>query len=111
MGGAITDPAFLGLTAAAWVAVGTLALAGATLALVIAGLLQISSIRDEARRTRTLAICDRYDFDPILDRSLRNLKRAKANGSFQANPKDFRLDVSTVLNYLDGVAIGIEQGL
>ena len=102
---------FLGLVAETWIAIGTVGLALATLALFIAALSQTISIRNEARRSRTLAICERYDFDPVLDRCLRNLRRAKASGSFEKDPVRYRIDVSTVLNYLDGIAIGIEQEL
>ena len=94
-----------------WIAIGTVGSGLATVAVFITGLIQIRSIRDEGRRSRTLDICDRYDFDPILDHALRELRQAKSDGSLDKDPKALRLQVSTLLNYLDGIAIGIEQGI
>ena len=41
---------------------------------------------------------------------MRNLRRASQNGTDYTNIQDeHRLDCITVLNYLDGVAVGVEQ--
>ena len=83
----------------------------ATLVLVVVGGWQIISIRIENKRERTLRVCERYNFDPVLDYATRRLRTARNNGDYSKNPLDFRVDVITVLNYLDGIAIGIGQGL
>ncbi len=102
---------FWGLSAEAWTAVGTLILALATAVLVAVGVYQIRSIRMEEKRTRTLAACDRYDRDDVLYLCLKELARAKRDGSFDKDPAVFRPEVATLLNYLDSLAVGIAQGL
>ena len=109
---------FLGLTAHGWTALGTvvlalitLALALGTIALVIVGRHQLRAIREEGRISRTIAISDRYDIDPVLDFRLRRIARARVNGSLDTRPLDFRADIRTVLNYLDSLAVGITQDL
>jgi len=102
---------FWGLTAEGWTAVGTLVLAVATAVLVGVGVFQITSIRREASRARTLEACEKYDTDPVLDFYLRRLSTCRRDQSFFKDPDAFRTDVATVLNYLDSIACGIEQGL
>jgi hypothetical protein len=58
-----------------------------------------------------LSVCDRYDTDWILFRSERRLRIASHNGDYQRDKKQYRAEVIAILNYLDGVAIGISQGL
>jgi hypothetical protein len=100
------------LDAHGWVAISTFLLVLATVTLVVVGVLQVSSIRKEAKTARTLAMCDRYDTDPVLDRCVRALNKAKAaGGDFSENPGNYADEVSTVLNYFDSLAIGIERGL
>ncbi|HEV2629434.1 MAG TPA: hypothetical protein VGV41_12410 [Pseudolabrys sp.] len=102
---------FLGLTAEGWIATGTFVLAAATVVLVAVGLFQISSAREETKKTRTLEACDRYDRDAVLYNCLRRLAFAKTSGALAAEPTKFRPEVSTLLNYLDSLAVGIAQGL
>lgn len=97
---------FLGLGAHGWTAVGTLILAAVTILVVVVGLQQISVAREDARNNRTLTVVDRYDFDPILDACLKGLRAAR-----EAKSAPVRGDVITVLNYLESIAIGIEQGV
>lgn len=94
-----------------WVAVGTAALALATVVLVLVGLRQLSAIKLENRQWETLKACDRYTFDPILDVCLRKLRDAKAAGQYEGHEKDFRLEITTILNCLEGIAVGIYQGV
>jgi hypothetical protein len=94
-----------------WIAAGTSVLAAATVVLIIIGVAQIYTIKREARRSQTLATCDRYTFDPILDSCLRALRDAKKAGNFDTKEKDFRLEITTILNYLEGLSLGIFQGL
>lgn len=105
---------FWGLGNTEWTALS--ALAGVvydvlTLFLVIFAVWQIISARREARINRTLAACDRYDFDPIMDTILRKLADARENGDLAANPQKYRLDLYSILNYLEGLAIGVDRGL
>jgi hypothetical protein len=87
-------------------------LAGLTLLIVIAGWIQLRSIRREADKERTIAMCNRYEFDPVLDASARRLSAATAaGGDFATNPSKYKSDVVTVLNYLDALAVGIKQGI
>jgi hypothetical protein len=98
-------------TATEWAAFGAIATAAITFFLVAVGAYQISAIRDQNRRWRTLAACERYYLDPLLDKASRALKEARESGELERNPKPLSIDVITVLNYLDGIAIGIYQGL
>jgi hypothetical protein len=108
------EPSFWGLNHIGWVAIGSMA--GAlqaiiTTLLVAVGLQQILDIRNQNRRWRTLEACDRYhQHAPLID-ICRNLRRAQDSGEFQNDPKKFRPDIIVLLNYLDGLAIGIYQGL
>lgn len=87
------------------------ALATVATILVAVGVVQIQSTREEAKRSRTLAACDRYDTDPVLDGALHRLLEGRLSGELERNASYFKSDIATVLNYLDGISIGIEQGL
>jgi len=80
---------------------------------VLAGFawLQVTSARDEAKRSRTLAACEKYDLDPFLDGSLRRLREAHDNGDFRKDPEPFKHDVLTLLNYFESIAIGVKRKL
>lgn len=102
---------FLGLGPEAWTAVGTLLLVGVTTFVGGVGLYQINEARAEAARNRTITACDRYDTDPILDRCCLALVKARKDGLLEGKPQDYRIEIFTILNYLEGIAIGVEQGL
>jgi hypothetical protein len=105
---------FLGLNSLQWTGISALASGvydALTLALVIFAVVQIRSARREARINRTLAACDRYDFDPVMDSILRKLATARDSGDLVANPQNYRLDLYSILNYLEGIAIGVDRGL
>jgi hypothetical protein len=79
---------------------------------------QVSSVRSEARKTRTLDVCNRYDCDTVLAEALNELHKAKKERVIgkDADPNipggkiyELRQPVVTLLNYLDSLAIGIEQ--
>jgi hypothetical protein len=104
--------AFLGLTSEGWIAVGTIGLfaattvlASVTVFLVLAAREEIREVREEARKSRTLEIVGRYDHDPVLDRALRRMGRARDLKRLTTNPNDYRLDIVAVLNYLETMAI------
>jgi len=83
----------------------------ATTVLVVVGTWQIFVIKEQAKRERTLNAVTLYSSDPVLDASARTLRKAQNSGDFSKAPKDYRSDVVTILNFLDFIAIGIEQKL
>jgi hypothetical protein len=67
---------------------------------------------ERERRWRTLNACDLYVHDTLVHQCLVNIRSAtQTNGRTKGSLKKLKPDVATVLNYLDGLAIGIEQGL
>src|SRR5207247_515888 len=83
-----------------WTAIGTIILALLTILIVVVGWIQLRSIRKEAETARTLVMCDRYNYDPVLDMSARTLSVALATGGdFRTNPGKYKCDVVTILNY------------
>ena len=101
----------MGLTAEGWTAIFTGASVLVTLAVIALGVWQILSVRDEAKKNRTLSACERYDLDPVLDGSCRRLVQAKDSGDLEKNPRAYRVDIWSILNYLESLAIGIERDL
>jgi hypothetical protein len=105
---------FLGLDNTAWTAIG--ATAGCFYCLLTAGLLwfaiyQIRSAKFDAKINRTLNACEKYDIDPVLDRVVTTLADALDNGDLVANPKKYRVDATSLLNYLEAIAIGLYKDL
>jgi hypothetical protein len=105
---------FLGLGSTEWT--GLSAIAGGvydvlTAALILFAGLQIYYHRREAQITRTLAACEKYDLDPVLDAICRRLAAARDSGDLQINPRSYRVDIYSVLNYLESLEIGVERGL
>jgi hypothetical protein len=100
-----------GHTADFYIAAGTALLALATVILILIGFFQIRAIRKQNQRWHTLSVCERYTTDPILDGSLKSLRKLHNEGTFDAECKKHTTEIITVLNYLDGIAIGIYQGL
>ena len=111
MAAAVLAGRFWGLTAEGWTAVGTLALAAVTALLVGVGIYQILAIRAENKKSQTLAACGEYDLNPNVYASLQILWAALESGELDREPKKFRPQLNTVLNFLDSIVIGIEQGL
>jgi hypothetical protein len=64
--------------------------------------------RDEAAKNRTILACERYDTDPVLDRCCQALARAKDSGDLTLNPQTYRVEIFTVLNYLESIAVGVD---
>lgn len=80
------------------------------IALVI-GLSQLISVRHNSKVRETLAACERYDTDSVLTQCLRNVKQGEDEQKIHINSLAYSLDIITILNYLEGIAIGISQGL
>jgi hypothetical protein len=77
---------------------------------LVVGLYQIHNIRSGNKIHNSLIACERYDLDPVLTECLRNIKEINDNPCANASDRiGISLDLATILNYLDGIAIGIEQ--
>jgi hypothetical protein len=104
----------LGIGSLGWTATG--AIASVVYDFLTAGILwfagsQILSARKEARINRTLEACNRYDTDPILDAVTRRLAAASDDGTLKEDPKKYRIDLYSLFNYFESVAIGVNRGL
>jgi hypothetical protein len=80
---------------------------------IIAGILvyfQIWSSQQESRKWKTLDICAQHELSERLASAAAELREF-----FNADPRPDIKTISskwkTILNYLDGIAIGVEQGL
>lgn len=102
---------FFGLSAGAWTAIGTMAIAVITGLLVLGGLYQVSAIRHENKKAATLEQCFAYEANPVLSEAATTLRTAKDSGDLEKDPKKYRNQLVVLLNYLDGIAIGIAQGI
>ena len=103
-----------GIGSLGWTAIG--ATANVAYDLLTVGILwfagtQIVSARREARINRTLDACNRYDTDPVLDRVTRRLSYALENQKIQPAPDKYRMDIFSIFNYLESIAIGVNRGL
>lgn len=95
-----------------WIAIGTVGLFFATLLLAFVGWFQIGELRRESKKWRTIEACELYDKDPILHACLKEMREyriSKEKGDIYGH--DVKIEVISVLNYLDGIAIGVKQGL
>ena len=98
-------------SANAWAAIGSLIQAAGTVVLFFVAVTQLRSIKLENLKTRTLSACDRYDTDPVLDLSLRELRAASNAGLSPHDRGHLHTSAATVCNYLDSIAVGVEQKL
>jgi hypothetical protein len=86
------------------------ALQGAALTFaVLVACYQLWALRRDQRAWRTLEACERYERDPTLTKICERLRDARDKGELDRNPRPFRLEASTLLNYCDGIAIGVVQ--
>ena len=66
------------------------------------------------RRTReweTIKACERYNFDPVIEAATHRIWEKSNKGTDYKRPEVDQRDLVVVLNYLDGIAIGVGQGL
>ena len=63
------------------------------------------------REWETLKACRAYELDPVLDEATKRIWQASDNGQNYRSPNIDTRDVIILLNYLDGLATGIEQKL
>ncbi|MEY2542062.1 MAG: hypothetical protein QOI22_1664 [Verrucomicrobiota bacterium] len=104
---------FWGLDSTAWTAIGALsnaAYCALTAGLLVFAVYQVLSTKEDAKITRTLAACERYDIDPVLDRITRRLSIAYNNGSLHANAARCAVDLNSLFNYFESIAIGVARG-
>ena len=58
-----------------------------------------------------MAACGSYDQNSNIYDALQKLWAAIESGDLESEPRKFRRQMNVVLNFLDAIAIGIEQGL
>jgi hypothetical protein len=105
-----------------WVSAGSSAVTAiVTLFLAFSGVRQLTLIREQLAQDRelkkaefeyqriamTIAACNAYDTDPIFEEASKRVYVHKKNGYQDADPRDIQL----VLNFLEGIAVGILQGI
>ena len=109
-----SDPStFWGLDSTAWTAIGALSNAVycvLTVGLLVFAIYQILSAKKDAKITRTLAACERYDLDPVLDQITRRLSIARKSGALKADPSQYSVDLTSMFNYFESLAIGVARG-
>src|SRR5215472_10186921 len=105
------EPQFLWFTPSEWTALATCLLAAFTALLVAVGIYQVLGIRAENKKSLTLNACSNYEQNPNIYDALQKLWAALENGELEREPKKFRPQINVMLNFLDAIAIGIEQGL
>ena len=86
-------------------------LAAATTALAVVAYFQISAARKENRQTQTLLACGQYDTSQLIFDCVKTIRKALENKTLRRKAKAHRREIITVLNFLDAIAIGIEQKL
>lgn len=104
---------FWGWNSTAWTAIAALSsivYCVLTAALLVFAVYQVLSTRKDAKTTRTLAACERYDIDPVLDQITRRLSIAYNDGSLHANATQHAVDLNSLFNYFESLAIGVASG-
>jgi hypothetical protein len=86
----------------------------ATAFLALIAWLQIWSVREENRKTLTLQACGQYDTNEIIFRCHKALidakgSKAQDDAALLEKAVSLRIEILTVLNFLDAIAIGINQ--
>jgi hypothetical protein len=82
---------------------------GACAAVVVAWY-QIGAIERSQKGWETLKACEKYDSDPVLDVAIKTLRNARNSGALISQPQHYTLEATSILNYLEGIAIGVRQG-
>ena len=94
--------------------VATFCLTGATIHLAKTARDELTDTRNDSRLAReehkierTVAVCVRYEADAMLVESVRRLHIQ--HSAAMESPHNFANDISLLLNYLDTIAIGLEE--
>ena len=90
----------------------SLALAVIAVPSAIIAFLSVWSATEENRRWNTLNVCAQHEFNSEVSTAVRRIETAFVDGvpDIQKS-KSLRFNSYVVLNYLDGIAIGVKQGL
>lgn len=96
----------MGLSVENWIGVGTLA---ATVIIAVTALKQLSNQRRLNKIQRTVDAVRDYDTSPVIAEAERNIWEQSNHRLNYESVDEF--DKLTLLNYLDSLAIGIEQGV
>ena len=85
----------------------------ATATVLVAGVgwSQLRQLNADARVGRTLETAQRYVHDAVLGQGLRKLDEGLSSGRLADHPEEYKAEIINLLNYLDGVAIGVEEGI
>jgi len=94
-----------------WAAVGAVAAAAGAFATAAVAWFQIGALKRQQRGWETLRACDKYDTDSVINQALVKLRDVRDADELAKNPRPYRLEITIVMNYLEGMAIGIEQGM
>lgn len=81
-----------------------------TIVAALVAWLQIGNLRKQQCGWKSLEVCERYETDAILDTALRRIRAASLLPWHRRKIWEVRTDITTVLNYLDGIAVGVQQG-
>ena len=80
--------------------------AAATVGILIVAWVQLRAMRTEAKRDRTLKMCFAYDMDPVIPKSVEEMRKSDYSKECDLSEHDTK----TLLNYFDVLAIGEAQG-
>ena len=80
--------------------------AAATIGILIVAWVQLDHMRKEAKRERTLTMCFAYDNDPVISKSVAEMREVDWEKECELKAHY----VLTLLNYFDVLAIGETQG-
>ncbi|MEO0445371.1 MAG: hypothetical protein AAF191_04765 [Verrucomicrobiota bacterium] len=121
------DPSTINLSDPLWVlALGVSFVALSLLIMAVIALASLGSLRtqlkravdqlgvaaDTRKRERTLEAVRRYETDPQLREAIRsNYTKTDQGQNYSLLDESDQFNILTVLNYFDGIACGIEQGL
>jgi hypothetical protein len=73
---------------------------------------QLNTQREENRKWKTLEICAQYEFNEMVSVAAGKVQAALyGNKLTDGKCAEICRDATVVLNYLDGIAIGVSQGL
>jgi hypothetical protein len=106
------------MAADTWVtAIGTAVAAAAAVGAAMIALVQLKKLRDQIkqssdldRRRNTLDACQRFEKDELLHQAMKSLWKTTNRGTdYTKLTSENDFDVLTVLNYFEGIAIGIAE--
>jgi hypothetical protein len=97
--------------AATWAAIAGVGQVVVTIVIAAIAYHQLRDFRYQNLLWKTLEAVNRYCEEVTLTAAATKIWRAKDTGELQTNPRSVRPEVIIILNYLDGLALGLKQGL